>query len=145
MLTAVGPPKTLAPPRTSVPVPAFVSPALLKSGVVMFVVAPVPSALTVMVGVPVVTASVRLLDGSLSAGTRFQLAADEVVVSPKVMFPMVRAKSSWTTAFAVRLSVLKSAVEPAPLATVPPSQFAVLLHAPPEGLTHVPLATVLMV
>src|SRR5215208_6219982 len=134
-----------APLKTSVPGPAFVRPAAETTGTATFAVAFVPSEFTVIAGVPAATDSARPLDGS-PLPSSVQLAGEVVLVSPKTRLPIVRGESSRTVLFAVRLSVLKSAVEPAPLATTPPSQFAPLPHRPPlAALVHVPLAVDVMV
>src|ERR1044072_3505168 len=114
-------------------------------GVAMVAVALVPSALTVMVGCPVETESVKPFEG-LPLPSIVQLAAEEVFVSPKMKLPLVRGESSRTVLFAVRLSVLKSAVLLAPLATAPFSQLALLLQSPPlASCDQVPLTLLLTV
>src|SRR5215216_1057047 len=133
-----------APFRTSVPGPVFVRPAAETTGTLTFAVAFVPSEFTVIVGLPEATDSARPLDGS-PLPSSVQLAAEVVLVSPKMRLPTVRGESSRTVLFAVRLSVLKSAVEPAPLATTPPSQFEPLPHSPPlVALIHAPPAVAVM-
>src|SRR5262245_37121007 len=62
----------------------------------------------------------------------------EGVVSLKIKLPMVREPSSVTVASATRLRVPKSAVLPAPLATVLPDQLPGVGQPPPAGLVHVP-------
>src|SRR5215208_8105784 len=134
----------LAPLRASAPGPAFVRPDAETTGVLMLAAARFPRAFTVMVGLPEATDSASPLDGS-PLPSSVQLAAEEVFVLPKTRFPIVRGESRRTVLFAVRLSALKSADEPAPLATTPPSQFAPLLHSPPlAALTHAPLAFAVM-
>src|SRR5215213_9968490 len=133
-----------APLRTSVPGPAFVRPATETTGTATFAVAFVPSVFTVIVGLPEATDSASPLDGS-PLPSSVQLAAEVVLVSPKTRLPTVRGESSRTVLFAVRLSVLKSAVEHATLTTTPPSQFAPLLQSPPPArLIHAPLAVLLI-
>jgi hypothetical protein len=130
----------LAPESTRVPAPAFVRPAAEATGVAMVAVAFVPSALTVTVGLPVVTESDRPLEAS-PLPSSVQLAAEAVLVSPKTRLPMVRGASRRTVLFAAMFSMLKSAVEFVPLATTPLSQLPPSLHRPPLAvLSHVPLA-----
>src|SRR6478609_7897004 len=73
----------------------------------------VPRALTVIVGVPAVRSSVRIL-----APEMVQLAAEEISPSPKVMLPIVRTASRVTMRSAV-MSLVKFAVKSAPLAALP--------------------------
>ena len=91
---------------------------------------PAPSALTVMVGVP--PARVKMLP-AVPLLSRIQLPAVAVAVSPKVRLPMVWAELRWTVLSVVISIVLKSAVKPEPLATVPPDQFVVVSQRPPEA------------
>jgi len=55
-------------------------------------------------------------------------------------FPIVRELSSVTVTLVVRFRVLKLALLPAPSATAPPDQFAVLLHSPDPFVIQVPEA-----
>src|SRR4051812_16703675 len=63
----------------------------------------------------------------------------EATVSAKKRLPMVRLVSTWTVMSEVRLKLLKLALKVAPLATIPPDQFAGALQFPPMVLVQVPL------
>ncbi len=144
-LMLVAPPYALLPVRTSVPAPAFARPAVLLTGVAMVAVAFVPSALTVTVGVPDATEKVKPFEGS-PPPSMTQLPAEEAVVSPKMTLPSTRGESSRTTFVPEMLSVLKSAVLPAPLATALLAQFTPPLQKPPlVSCVHVPLTLLLTV
>ena len=60
-------------------------------------------------------------------------------VSPNFSVPRLRAESSVTVWSEVRLSALKSAVLPAPLAMMPFSHFVLSLQAPSASTFQVPL------
>ena len=126
------------PERVSVPLPDFVRPAVPSMIALMVAVFPDPRAFTVTVGVT--PARMRLLV-AVPLLSRTHPAAVVVLVSPKIRPVRVRSESSLTVLSAVRLSVLKLAVEPRPSATMPPDQFPVVLQEPPETVwVHVPSA-----
>src|ERR1051325_5839878 len=91
---------------------------------------------TVMVGVPVVTASVSVALPELV--WRYQPLLT-VVASPNFKLPMVRAVSLVTKRVPVMSTVLKSASESVPSATVPLAHLVVSLQAPLASAVHVPL------
>src|SRR5258708_27099724 len=62
-------------------------------------------------------------------------------VSPNLSVPMLREVFRVTARSAVMLSVLKSAVKPAPLAMMPPLQLLVSLQLPLASVLQVPLAS----
>ena len=120
----------------SVPGPALVNPAVPAITLPMETFFPSPSALTVIVGV--VPAKVIVLP------LRSQLAGVVAIsVSPKTRLPIVRGSTTLIVVSPAKLMVLKSAVFPAPSATMPPCQLAVLAllqSAVPDVSFQVPLA-----
>ena len=89
------------------------------------------SLLTVIVGLPDETASVRILAGRLLL-SRIQLLL--ATVSPNFSWPTVRAVSRWTVSSAVMSSVLKSAMPSVPSAMLlfmPPDQLLATDQSPP--------------
>src|SRR5262245_5155034 len=93
--------------------------------------APAPSGLTVTVGLPAATASVRTL-AAFPLLSMIQLPGEDTSVSLKTRLPIVRDESRRTTRSSTNSSEEKSAVAPTPEPTMPLSQFGLALHSPPE-------------
>src|SRR5205085_3589148 len=89
---------------------------------------------TVIIGDPAVTASVRMLP-PLALRNQFCAPA----TSPNSSEPILREESSVTVRSAVISSVLRSAMASAPSATVPASQLVGSLQTLLALLVHVPL------
>lgn len=139
-LTVVVPEYVFTPASWSSPAPALVMPCVPASSRLIVAFLAVPRVLTVIVGVPLPTPSVRMLVAEPLL-ERAQPPAVAVVMSPKVRLPIVRAESSWTVLSAARSSVAKFAVKPEPSAMVVPLQFAPSLQRPPVvALVQVPSA-----
>ena len=131
--TVTLPKKVLLPLSSNTPVPLFVKPCVPAS--TRFIVA--VSLLTVIVGLPEETASVRMLPARPSL-SRIQLLLG--VVSPNFSWPIVRGPSRWIVSSDVMLSVLKSAMPSVPLAIVKVDQLSILFQSPPLVLSfQVPL------
>src|SRR5512134_3551549 len=99
----------------------------------MATLAPTPSALTVMVGLPAEADSIRMLD-EFPASSTTQLPGDETSVSPKRRLPMVRGESRRTRRSSTSSRVAKSAVFPTPAPMIPLNQLGFVFHKPPETL-----------
>ena len=128
------PVKVSLPLRSKVPAPLLVSPCVPATTALIVAV----SLLTVIVGDPVETASVRI-SAALPLLSRTQLLLG--TASPNFSWPIVRALSRWTVSSAVMSSVLKSAMASVPLAMAPmPPQLALTDQSPPLVVSiHVPL------
>ena len=130
------PVKVFKPESTSVPDPDLVSPAVPSMMAEMVAVFVAPRALTVMVGV--VPAKIRLFVAAPLFAIVHEPAVD-VLLSPKMMLPIV-----WSAVILIvvsaAISLVKFAVLPLPVATVPEAQFPVALQVAGVVVAdHVPL------